>query len=81
MTGPEHYQHAEQLLAFVARCEGYDTPESRELVAVAQVHATLALTATLGRTTVEPGTPEPDRHPGPGATPVAGNPNPAGPTG
>jgi hypothetical protein len=44
VTGPEHYKHAEDLLADMA-CTSTDSPEAREHVAVAQVHAILALAA------------------------------------
>ncbi len=44
MTGPEHYQEAERMLAVA---EGYGIPDQRgrDLAALAQVHATLALAA------------------------------------
>ncbi len=47
MTGPEHYTRAEVLidLANAGGAEGWDTPRSREQLAAAQVHATLALAA------------------------------------
>lgn len=45
LTGPEHYRQAERYLEFVSEVDGYDTAESREILAAAQVHATLALAA------------------------------------
>jgi hypothetical protein len=48
MTGPEHYQRAEQLLDWAAAIAAEDsgTPEDRlSLLAEAQAHATLALAA------------------------------------
>lgn len=48
MTGPEHYQRAEQLLDWAAAIAAEDSgnPEDRlSLLAEAQAHATLALVA------------------------------------
>jgi hypothetical protein len=49
MTGPEHYKEAERLLANIAGDDDADSIVVREfvpeLLAVAQVHATLALAA------------------------------------
>jgi len=44
MTGPEHYQHAEELLDLASDDEVGDPVEAYRLAA-AQVHATLALAA------------------------------------
>lgn len=49
MTGPEHYREAELLLSDQSSCE-YACPHSgcvheMRLIAIAQVHATLALAA------------------------------------
>jgi hypothetical protein len=44
MTGPEHYQRAEELLLMNAPADPLDWMTYR--VALAQVHATLALAAT-----------------------------------
>lgn len=44
MTGPEHYARAEELLAATMR-RGVFSEGSEPIVAVAQVHATLALAA------------------------------------
>lgn len=43
MNGPEHYQKAEMFLAEAAKPVGMDT--ERYALAMAQVHATLALAA------------------------------------
>lgn len=43
MTGPEHYAEAERLLEQVASTPADDG--TRDVLAAAQVHATLALTA------------------------------------
>ncbi|MFB7285491.1 hypothetical protein [Actinacidiphila glaucinigra] len=48
MTGPEHYEHAEQLLAdadTILRPNDEGHCEADRLIAAAQVHATLALAA------------------------------------
>lgn len=45
MTGPEHYEEAEKLLEEVGDPAGYGVDAPRMHVALAQVHATLALTA------------------------------------
>lgn len=55
MTGPEHYKEAERLLANADRDVSENWPASTgerksDVIAAAQVHATLALTAA----TVEP---------------------------
>lgn len=42
MTGPEHYERAERLLAEVREL---DLDDVAETIAIAQVHATLALAA------------------------------------
>jgi hypothetical protein len=44
MTGPEHYQMAERLLANRPDCQGDGTSEADQ-IAAAQVHATLAVAA------------------------------------
>jgi hypothetical protein len=44
MTGPEHYREAEVLMADADEA-GSITPEGLALIALAQVHATLALAA------------------------------------
>jgi hypothetical protein len=44
MTGPEHYEEAERLLATV-KGTGYGDEMARDRLAAAQVHATLALAA------------------------------------
>lgn len=46
MTGPEHYQHAEQLLD-AAYAEECDSAYHRHLIGAATVHATLAVAAAL----------------------------------
>lgn len=48
MTGPEHYQEAERLLAGAA---GYFDQIEPNRIALAQVHATLALAAATARST------------------------------
>jgi hypothetical protein len=46
MTGPEHFKAAEELLAGVEEYGGDYTPEGRsDQIAIAQVHAMLALAA------------------------------------
>jgi hypothetical protein len=50
MTGPEHYQIAEQLLGNVTQVQHYGPPvilaeNGSAVIAAAQVHATLALAA------------------------------------
>jgi hypothetical protein len=45
MTGPDHYREAEQLLGTLAGKERGTFPEEDRVVAEAQVHAILALTA------------------------------------
>ena len=47
MTGPDHYQAAEQLLDTL----GGDGPVSQRVAAAAQVHATLALAAATALNT------------------------------
>jgi hypothetical protein len=47
MTGPEHYRMAERALEAVAKSEDMDPAIAAQLVARAQVDATLALTAEL----------------------------------
>ncbi|OLT36737.1 hypothetical protein BJF79_30670 [Actinomadura sp. CNU-125] len=47
MTGPEHYQRAEELLD---RSDGDDPETAAVRVAQAQVHATLALAAATAMT-------------------------------
>lgn len=47
MTGPEHYTEAERLLE-LARTQT-DWSSGEYLIGAAQVHATLALVATVGR--------------------------------
>lgn len=44
MTGPEHYQQAEEFLE-LAEADALDSPQERFNLAAAQVHATLALAA------------------------------------
>ena len=46
MTGPEHYQHAEQLLDWAGDCV-LGSESERYNVAAAQAHATLALAAAV----------------------------------
>jgi hypothetical protein len=45
MTGPEHYREAERLLAERHELLEYSSDPCTELLAEAQVHATLALAA------------------------------------
>ena len=46
MTGPEHYKTAEDLIGGIEDHGGDFTPEGRaDVIALAQVHATLALAA------------------------------------
>ena len=57
MNGPEHYRVAERLVAMCVDSDGQPpaahTPELDHYIALAQVHATLALTAaTVDRTGV-----------------------------
>jgi hypothetical protein len=47
MTGPEHYRMAERALEAVAKSEDTDPAMAAQLVARAQVDATLALAAEL----------------------------------
>jgi hypothetical protein len=47
MTGPEHYEHAEQLLR-LAGDDKLGTDAERYHLRAAQVHATLALAAASG---------------------------------
>ena len=52
MTGPEHYREAERLMKRADRImDGFPSEEYAQTIAVAQVHATLALAAAtaLGR--------------------------------
>ena len=44
MTGPEHYQAAEEILKTSAECGWHDN-EARQSINEAKVHATLALAA------------------------------------
>jgi hypothetical protein len=45
-TGPEHFKLAEELIGYVKKDGGDMTPEGRaDMIALAQVHATLALAA------------------------------------
>lgn len=56
MTGPEHYRAAERILAGVKTPDGAIVvdPGTAEVIAAAQVHATLALAAaTVDRSGVE----------------------------
>lgn len=52
MTGPEHYRRAQDLLSTVTSEEGRVRRESGDevVIAVAQVHATLALVAATALT-------------------------------
>jgi hypothetical protein len=53
MTGPEHYRKAENLVA-TAQNHGYGDEHCRDILAAAQVHATLAIAAaTAGKTAVD----------------------------
>lgn len=46
VSGPEHYRLAEELVGYVKESGGDFTPEGRaDSIALAQVHATLALAA------------------------------------
>lgn len=45
MNGPDHYREAEKLLTGAANVPVDDRAYTMELIAVAQVHATLALAA------------------------------------
>ena len=45
MTGPEHYQEAERLLAFASSPAASGNVEADQALKAAQVHATLALAA------------------------------------
>lgn len=47
MTGPEHYAEAERLLAALGERDGVPAHQHAAVVAVAEVHATLAQTAAL----------------------------------
>lgn len=53
MTGPEHYQAAEELLDVAAKTANGDALE-RYAVAAAQVHATLALAAATAMDGADP---------------------------
>ena len=58
MTGPEHYRAAEELLdGLYGRARDEMTVESASIVAEAQVHATLALTAANALAAITPLTP------------------------
>lgn len=46
MTGPEHYQEAERLVAIISN---WTTGDPSPLIAEAQVHATLALAAATAQ--------------------------------
>jgi hypothetical protein len=48
MTGPEHYIAAEQLLVDARRAQEEDDAARARRLAMAQVHATLALAAATG---------------------------------
>ncbi|MFM9566156.1 hypothetical protein [Streptomyces turgidiscabies] len=54
MTGPEHYRRAQDLLSTVTSEEGRVRRENGDevVIAVAQVHATLALAAATALTTM-----------------------------
>ena len=43
MTGPEHYALAEELLIAARRAQEEDDPARARRLAIAQIHATLAL--------------------------------------
>lgn len=45
MTGPEHYRQAERLIAAVTLDDGHLIEDDPNVIALAQVHATLALAA------------------------------------
>lgn len=50
MTGPEHYHEAEKLLEYAdSMMDGLPTPAYANLMAAAQVHATLAVAAAITR--------------------------------
>ena len=55
MTGPEHYAEAERLLGIVSEAvaEPGDVPLNKQIVAEAQVHATLALAAATAMAAAE----------------------------
>lgn len=44
-TGPEHYRRAEALINGLGAVDAPGTDETRDVLALAQVHATLALAA------------------------------------
>lgn len=59
MTGPEHYQEAERIIALVWGGTASDTLLSEpKLIALAQVHATLAQAAATAMTVAQ--MPDPD---------------------
>jgi hypothetical protein len=50
MTGAEHYREAEKLVEYADNMmDGLPTPEYANLMAAAQVHATLAVAAAITR--------------------------------
>jgi hypothetical protein len=53
MTGPEHYREAERLIAVGEYDEGADAALVVRDIALAQVHATLALAAATARPAFE----------------------------
>lgn len=55
MTGPEHYQYAQQLLENAGDEEGFGSDAERFYLAKAQVHATLALAAATAVTATAQG--------------------------
>jgi hypothetical protein len=68
MTGEEHYRETERLLAGEhregdsARPEGWHTPPTAEAIAMAQVHATLALAAAQSWIPASNGYPDRERY-------------------
>ncbi|MFJ6566556.1 hypothetical protein ACIQNU_03995 [Streptomyces sp. NPDC091292] len=64
MTGPEHYREAERLLGQATDNDGDVQTDDRmttNILAAAQVHATLALAAVTAGQQVRPGKPSADR--------------------